>query len=218
MKMPIRYIATLAYAFSAVALGAAAGADISKVNGSIRIDAREIAGDVSTVNGSVTIGQEATAEDVDTVNGSLQVEDGAKVRKAATVNGSIVVGERADVADGVTTVNGALTLGKGSRVGGGLENVNGKMRIDGAQVGGGIDTVNGDIYLAANTRIGGGIHYDENNSWFKGNSSRNPKLSIEQGVVIEGPLRFEREVDLYAAPGVTLPRIEGTAPKRYTLP
>ena len=111
-----------------------------------------------------------------------------------------------------------LTLGKGSRVGGGLENVNGKMRIDGAQVGGGIDTVNGDIYLAANTRIGGGIHYDENNSWFKGTSSRNPKLSIEQGVVIEGPLRFEREVDLYAAPGVTLPRVEGTAPNRYTLP
>jgi len=50
-----RYIATLAFAFSAVALGASA--DISKVNGSIVVEAGQQAGDVSTVNGSITVGR-----------------------------------------------------------------------------------------------------------------------------------------------------------------
>ena len=49
-----RYVGTLAFAFSAVALGAAG--DISKVNGSIDVAADQQAGDVSTVNGSITVG------------------------------------------------------------------------------------------------------------------------------------------------------------------
>jgi hypothetical protein len=34
---------------------------------------------------------------------------------------------------------------------------------------------------------------------------------------VEGSLHFEREIDLYVAPGVTLPPVQGVAPKRYTL-
>ena len=49
-----RYVGTLVFAFSAVALGAAG--DISKVNGSIDVAAGQQAGDVSTVNGSITVG------------------------------------------------------------------------------------------------------------------------------------------------------------------
>ena len=218
MKYRIRAIATLAYAFSAVALGAAAGPDISKVNGSVRLEAGQVAGDVSTVNGSVTVGTDATADEVETVNGSMQIAERAKVRSAETVNGAIGIGAGAVVAEGVSAVNGSMTLGQGTQVGGRLENVNGKMRLEGAQVSGGIKTVNGDIYLAANSRVSGGIHYEQNHSWWKNStSSRNPRLSIEQGVVIEGPLHFEREVDVYLAPGVTLPEVTGTPPKRYTL-
>jgi hypothetical protein len=47
MNIGIRYIATLAYAFSAVALGAAAGRTVSKVNGSVRSKRGQVAGDVS---------------------------------------------------------------------------------------------------------------------------------------------------------------------------
>jgi len=218
MKNQIRSIVTLAYAFSAVALGAAAGPDISKVNGSVRLEAGQVAGEVSTVNGSVTIGTNATADAVETVNGSLQIADHAKVRSAETVNGSIGLGAGAVVAEGVSAVNGSMTLGQGAQVAGGLENVNGKMRLDGAQVSGGLETVNGDIYLAANSRVSGGIHYEQDHSWWKkSTSSHNPRLTVEQGVVIEGPLHFEREVDVYVAPGVTLPEVTGTPPRRYTL-
>ena len=40
---------------------------------------------------------------------------------------------------------------------------------------------------------------------------------MERGAVVEGPLLFEREVDLYVAPGVTLPAVKGVPPQRYTL-
>ena len=61
-------------------LAAAAGeGSISKVNGSVRVEAGQSAGDVSTVNGSVTIEEGATAEDVETVNGSINIERNATV-------------------------------------------------------------------------------------------------------------------------------------------
>jgi len=54
------------------------------------------------------------------------------------------------------------------------------------------------------------------NTWF-GTEPRSPKVKIEQGVVLQGPLRFEREVDLYVASGVALPKVEGVPPRRYQL-
>jgi hypothetical protein len=85
-------------------------------------------------------------------------------------------------------------------------------------VDGGIETVNGDIRLATGTHLTGGIHVGKNNSkWNWGGEPRNPKITIEQGATVEGPLHFEREVDLYVAPGVTLPPVAGVQPQRYTL-
>lgn len=51
----------------------------------------------------------------------------------------------------------------------------------------------------------------------EGQEFRNPRITIEQGVTVEGPLHFEREVELYVAPGVTLPPVEGVQPQRFTL-
>jgi DUF4097 and DUF4098 domain-containing protein YvlB len=218
VKTSIRIAATLAYAFSAVALAATAGEDISKVNGSIRVDDGEVAGDISSVNGSVSLGRGASAEQVDTVNGSVRLDTNARVRSAETVNGSVVLAEGVQVGESVSTVNGSMTLGRGASVGGALENVNGTLKLDGASVDGGLQTVNGDIYIGAQSRVAGGIHIEDNRSWFNGNGrSRNPRMTVEAGAIVEGPLRFEREIDLYVAPGVNLPPVEGVAPKRYTL-
>ena len=72
-----RYLATLLFGFSAMALGAAA--DISKVNGSIDVAAGREAGDAKTVNGSITIGSDARVRDVETVNGDVFVGTGSRV-------------------------------------------------------------------------------------------------------------------------------------------
>jgi DUF4097 and DUF4098 domain-containing protein YvlB len=225
MKLVTRCALTLAYAWSAVALGStastttAAVGNVSKVNGSVRVEAGRQAGSVSTVNGSVTIGAGARTEDVETVNGSVRIDERAVVDDVETVNGGITAASGVEVRGELETVNGSITLRDGVRVAGGLENVNGDMLLEGTEVRQGIETVNGDIRLAAGTRVLGGIHVEENRSqsWFGKRSDRNPRITIEQGAVVQGALHFEREVDLYVAPGVTLPEVQGVAPKRYTL-
>ncbi len=220
MNLVTRSILTVAFALVAVVLGDAADAadDISKVNGSVKVEPGQQVGNVETVNGSVTIGAGARVGKIETVNGSLKIEDTAVVVAAETVNGSITVGAGAEVSNGIEAVNGSLTLRKGAKVAGGLENVNGSMLLEGAQVDGGIETVNGDIRLATGSHLTGGIHVNEQkSSWWKGADSRNPRITIEQGATVEGPLHFEREVDLYVAPGVILPPVEGVPPKRFKL-
>jgi hypothetical protein len=220
MNYLTRCALTLGFATGAVLLGDTVHAadSISKVNGSIRVEAGQQVGGVSSVNGSVTIGADATVEDIETVNGALRIEDRATVRSADTVNGSVTVGDGARVTSGIDAVNGSLTLRRGAHVAGGLENVNGSILVDGAEVDGGIETVNGDIRLTTGARVGGGIHIRERKSkWGWGGEPRNVKVTVEQGAVVEGRLLFEREVDLYVAPGVTLPPVEGVQPTRYTL-
>ncbi len=211
----IRYVATLAYAFSAVALGASL--DVSKVNGSIVIEAGREAGDLETVNGSVSVGRGARVEDIETVNGSVRLDEQVTATSAETVNGEIEIGAASQVRDDASTVNGAMTLGRGAHVGGRLENVNGRMKLDGASVSGGIETVNGDVYLATGSRVDGGIHVEKHTGWNLGRKPKNPRITIESGAVVNGPLRFEREVDLYLGEGVGLPAIEGVQPQRYAL-
>ncbi len=210
-----RYVATLAYAFSAVALGASL--DVSKINGAITIAAGRQAGDLETVNGSVSVGKGATVEDVETVNGSVRLAEQVMASSAETVNGEIEIGAGSQVRGGATTVNGAMTLGRDARVGGKLENVNGGLRLEGASVSGGIETVNGDVYLATGSRVDGGIHVEKPTGWHVGKPPKNPRITIESCAVVTGPLHFEREVDLYVGAGVNLPSVEGVAPRRFTL-
>jgi len=222
MKFLTRCTLTILYAYSAVALGAASASigDVSRVNGSVTIEQGQQAGDVSTVNGSVSVGADARVSGVETVNGSVRIAERAVVETAGTVNGGIVVGTGAAVLGEVEAVNGSMTLRPGARVGGGLHNVNGDILVDSAAVSGGVSTTNGDIRLTAGANVSGGIHVEQNRRrWFSfGSESRhNPRVTIEQGAVLQGPLRFEREVDLYVAPGVVLPELQGVAPRRYAL-
>jgi cytoskeletal protein CcmA (bactofilin family) len=114
-------------------------------------------------------------------------------------------------------VNGSITLGKGAKIGGKLENVNGRLMLQGASVAGGITTVNGDVYLASGSRVDGGIHVEKNSGWHISKKGKNPRITIESGAVVTGPLKFEREVDLYVGAGVQLPAIEGVQPQRFAL-
>jgi hypothetical protein len=210
----IRYALALTWVVSTVAL--ASTYNISKVNGSIEIDTGEEAGDVSTVNGGIRIGEGARVHDVETVNGSIRLEDRAVAKSADTVNGSITIGEHVQVDGAVATVNGGVELQKGARVGS-LETVNGRMSLTEATIGGGLETVNGDITVGANSRIEGGILVDKPSKNWSVNKQRNPRVTIEAGAVVNGPLRFEREVDLYLSPSASIGEIEGVPPVRHTL-
>lgn len=211
-----RYAAVLLYAVSAVALGSSD--DFDKVNGSIEVEAGRRVGDVSTVNGSITVGSDASVEDVETVNGRIRIDARGTAESVETVNGSITVGEGAVISGHVEAVNGGLSLGRGARVDGRLENVNGDFDLDGATVGGGIATVNGDIRVGAGSRVDGGILVEKPSGWSWGGKANRPKVTIESGATVNGPLRFEREVNLYVGAGAVVGPVEGVQPLRHALP
>ena len=211
-----RYVATLLYAFSAVALGSSD--DFDKVNGSIEIEPGREVGDVSTVNGSITIGSNARVQGVETVNGRIRLEPGATAQSVETVNGSVTLGEGAVVSGNVEAVNGKLTLARDARVDGRLENVNGDFLLQGAAVRGGLGTVNGDVLVGTGSRVDGGILVEKPEGWSWGGTSNRPRVTIESGAVVNGTLNFEREVDLYVGAAAVVGRVEGVEPRRYRLP
>ena len=201
---------------------------ISKVNGSVRVEAGQSAGDVSTVNGSVTIEEGATAANVDTVNGSITIERNATVQKVEsvnggislaadvkaasveTVNGTLKLAASAQVSGSVSAVNGSAQLAKGADIKGQLSNVNGKMNIDAAHVGGGLKTVNGDILVGADSRVEGGILVEKPNAnWFNKSNHKPPRIVIGPGAVVEGKLRFEHEVELLVSDRAKIGAVDG---------
>ena len=154
-----RYAAVLLYAYAAVALGATV--DISKVNGSIEVDAGQQAGNVSTVNGSIRVGSDARVREIETVNGSVRLDPRAAAESVETVNGSVTLDEGVVVTGDASAVNGRMTLQRGASVNGRLENVNGSFDLDGATVRGGIETVNGDVTVGAGSRVENGIRVEK---------------------------------------------------------
>jgi DUF4097 and DUF4098 domain-containing protein YvlB len=211
-----RYIATLLYAFSAVALGASD--DFDKVNGSIEVAAGREVGDVSTVNGSITVGPDARVEQVETVNGRVRLESRATARSVETVNGSVTLEDGVVVSGDVEAVNGKLTIESGAHVQGRVENVNGDFELHGATVRGGLATVNGDLTIGTGSLVDGGILIEKPSGWSWGGKSKRPSVTIESGSTVNGTLRFEREVDLYVGTGAVVGQIVGVQPIRHTLP
>jgi hypothetical protein len=206
---------------------AAVAGDLSKVNGSVRVESGQTADDVSTVNGSVTIEEGATAADVDTVNGSVTIQRDATVQDAESVNGGISLGpdakaanvetvngtlklaEGAQVSGNVSAVNGSAQLARGSDIRGSLSNVNGKMTITAAHVGGGLRTVNGDIDVGGDSRIEGGILVEKPNQNWSNRNRRLPRIVIGPGAVVEGRLKFEHEVQLLVSDRAKIGSVDG---------
>jgi hypothetical protein len=208
-----RFALILLAAFSAVALGAAE--NIDKVNGSIRVEASRTVGDLSTVNGSIDVGEGTRAADIETVNGSIQLQPRVVADSVETVNGSVKLGAAAQVMESAETVNGRISLDKRAQVGGHLETVNGDLLLDEAKVDGQLRTVNGDITVGPSSRVGGGILVEETKGWKFGTAKRVPKIVIGPNAVVEGTLRFEREVKLYVSNTATIGKVEGATPMRF---
>jgi hypothetical protein len=209
-----RFILIPSLAFSAVALGAAE--NVSKVNGSIRIESERTVGDLSTVNGSIDVGEGTRAAELETVNGSIRLKPRVIAESVETVNGSVQVGSEAQVVESAETVNGRINLDKGAQVGGYLETVNGDMALEEAKVGGRLHTVNGDITVGRGSRVGGGIFVeDTNGGWKSGKTRHVPTIVIGPGAVVDGKLRFEREVKLYVSNSATIGPVEGATPIRF---
>ena len=196
----------------------AGDADVDKVNGSIRVDPGQSAGKLSTVNGSIRVGDKATVGSVDTVNGSITLGDEANASGIDNVNGSISLGSRARVGGAIDSVNGSITLENGAEVKGAVENVNGRIRLNAAHVGGGIRTTTGDIEIGANSRVENGIRVDKSHSYslFTFGKPDVPRIVIGPGAVVQGTLKFEREVELYVSDKATIGPVVGAKPVKFS--
>ena len=212
----------------------ACGNGHNRVNGSVSVKSGEPAQDVSTVNGSIEIEANGIAQEVETVNGGIELGSGAKTRSLDTVNGGVSLGENAQVEGDVETVNGGITLAKAARVTGSIdsvnsgislapgaevqgrvENVNGAIRLEQAHVGGGIGTVGGDIEVGAQSRVEGGIQVKKSRGVNVG-KKKVPRVVVGPGAVVQGPLKFEREVKLYVSETATIGPVEGATAVKFS--
>jgi hypothetical protein len=196
------------------------GGESHSVNGSIHVKAGQKKGDVSTVNGSVQIDDNVTVAGVSTVNGSIHVGAHSTVDSAQTVNGQITLDDGVIVLRTVSAVNGALTLHSGADVAGMLTNVNGHMTLEAAHVGGGIKTVSGDIDVGSNSHVEGGILVEKEHHqflWiFHWKSSNIPRIVIGPGAVVQGELRFRRQVQLLVSNQATIGPVVGATAVQFS--
>lgn len=213
---PIRTAIAFTLALSLTAAPAAfAQQNIDKVNGSITAEARQAYGDLDTVNGSIRIGEGARIEDAETVNGSIKVAANVQAESLSTVNGSIRVAENARIADDLGTVNGSIFIDRGGNVGGDVSTVNGAIGLVDTDLAGGIETVNGDLTVGIGSHVRGGIRYQKPSiSWFSVNK-RDPRVIIGPNARVDGPLVFEREVDLYVHSSARIGPVTGATAVRY---
>ena len=72
-----------------------------------------------------------------------------------------------------------------------------------------LKTVNGDITVGADSRVGGGILVEKPHGWSHGSNKTIPKIVIGPRAVVEGTLRFEREVKLYVSRSATIGKVDG---------
>lgn len=218
----LRFAIALALPALAAATTLASARDygsIDKVNSGITIDANSTADSLETVNGGVHIGANSRVGSVESVNGGIHLEDGVQASSIDTVNGGVTIGAKGIVRDTVETVNGGIALGNDADVGGKVSNVNGGIRLSRAHVGGGIETVGGDVWVGIGSRVENGILVEKPSgswiSWGNGKEQRPPRIVIDAGAVVEGTLRFEREVELYVHESAKVGPIEGAEAKRF---
>lgn len=193
-----------------------AAEDISKVNGSIHTDAGHVYGDLDTVNGSIKVGDHVQIANAETVNGSIRIGDAARTHDLSTVNGGIRVARKAQVEGGIQTVNGSVFVDRGSVVKEGVETVNGGIGLVATELGQGIKTVNGDITVGIDSHVKGGIDVNKPSFSFSFKPSRKPRIIIGPHAVVDGDLRFERDVTLYVHTSAKIGRVSGAKVQRFS--
>ncbi len=189
----------------------------STVNGSVRVPAGQTTGALNSVNGSIAIGEGATAGAAHAVNGAIEVGAHATVESVGTVNGSITLGDSSRVKGDAKTVNGEIELKNSAEVSGAVQSVAGSISLTDARVGDGLHTVAGSIDVMGASHVVGGILVEKNGgALFNSTSSSKPRVVIGPGAVVEGTLRFEREVRLYVSDKATVGPVEGATPTLFS--
>lgn len=212
-----RHLLALAFAAVLPVVAQASDNDISKVNGTVHVDAGQHAGDVSTVNGAVHIEDGAVVQKASTVNGAVDMGDRVQATSAETVNGSVSLGQQGRIAGTIDSTNGGIRLAKGADVKGKVSNVNGSINLDAAHIGGGISTVNGDVIVGANSHVEGGILVDKPSGFFHwNNNSRLPHVVIGPHAVVQGTLEFRREVVLQVSDTAQIGPVKGATPVKFS--
>lgn len=184
------------------------------INGSIEVPAGANAEGATTINGSVTVGDGATVGEAATVNGGVHLRAKSTSNSARTVNGGIDIGEGARVTRNVEAVNGGIRIAKGADVGGSVKNINGGIRIDGAHVAKGIGTFTGDIDIGHGSHIEGGIHVEKPD--FGTDVNRTPRVVIGAESVVDGTLKFDREVKLLVSDTAKIGPVEGATAQLFS--
>lgn len=193
------------------------GHDISRVNGGITAEAGKHYGDLDTVNGGISVNRGAVADSVETVNGGITLEDDVQVGNVETVNGGIGAGDRVKVARGAEAVNGGISFGAGSSIGGDVITVNGGISVKQTVIGGNVETVTGDITLNDKSVVRGDILVEKPQGISLGwGKKRIPRVIVGPGSVVEGKLRFEREVELFVHPSARIGSVIGGTAQPYT--
>lgn len=188
--------------------------DVSKINGSVSVDAGQHVGDAHSVNGSVNIGDGATVQDASTVNGAIHLGARAQANSLHTVNGGEALDQGAQVRGEVRSTNGGISLDPGADVTGEVSNVNGTIRLDHAHVGGNIETTSGDITIGEGSHVDGGIIVNEQHGWNTFN--RPPRIVIGPHAVVRGTLDFHREVVLQVSDSAQIGQVKGATPTRFS--
>jgi acetyltransferase-like isoleucine patch superfamily enzyme len=183
------------------------------INGPVDVPAGTTAEGATTINGPVNVGEGAKVGEAATVNGGVRLGANSTANSARTVNGGIDVGDGARITQNLEAVNGGIRIGKGADVGGSVTNINGGIRVDGAHVGNGISTFTGDIEITHGSRVEGGIHVQKPD--FGSDQNRIPRVVIGAESVVQGTLKFDREVKLLVSDAAKIGPVEGATAQRF---
>lgn len=195
-KLPALLTLSAALALPLAALAAPGDTDISKVNGSITVADGGRQGELNTVNGSIRIGSNARVGEASTVNGSVRIGDSVQTGDLGTVNGGIRMGRNVTVNGNIETVNGSIFVDRGGNVRKDISTVNGGIGLVDTDVVGGIETVSGDTTVGVGSHVRGGIHYQKPGKVWFSMRQRDPRVVIGPNARVDGPLVFERDVEL----------------------
>jgi DUF4097 and DUF4098 domain-containing protein YvlB len=190
------------------------GHSLTGVNGNVNAAPGSSYVNVSSVNGDVRLGRGATASVAKTVNGEIRLEEEARVGEATTVNGSVRAAPGVQITHDARAVNGNIEISERARVGGNVTTANGSIEIDGGEVTGLITTRNGNIELRSGARVLGGIHVLEETNSHNWNRNDPPRVDIGENCVVEGTLRFDREVELKVHPSAKIGQVIGDKVRR----
>jgi hypothetical protein len=117
----------------------------------------------------------------------------------------------------VSTVNGGIFFDRGSVIGGDIETVNGSIGLVDSDLTGGIETVNGDVTVGIGSHVRGGIRVLKPSvGWFNIGRKRDPRIVIGPQAQVDGPLVFERTVELLVHESARIGPVTGATARRFS--